>query len=50
VIGDILVGAFVGGFLFGLLGPTSVGLFGALVTATTGAVVSLSLIRRVESP
>ena len=46
--GDLIVGvvgAFVGGFIFNLLGISSYGLIGSLVTATVGAVVLLWAIR-----
>ncbi|MER2528343.1 MAG: GlsB/YeaQ/YmgE family stress response membrane protein [Candidatus Competibacter denitrificans] len=36
-----VVGAFVGGFLFRLIGFAAVGLIGHLITATVGAVVLL---------
>ncbi len=44
LLGDLVVGvigAFVGGFLFSLLGWSSSGLIGSLVAATTGAIVLL---------
>jgi uncharacterized membrane protein YeaQ/YmgE (transglycosylase-associated protein family) len=47
VIGNLVVGvvgAVLGGFLFGLFGLSSTSLLGALVTATVGAVVLLFLI------
>jgi uncharacterized membrane protein YeaQ/YmgE (transglycosylase-associated protein family) len=39
-----IIGAFLGGFIFSLLGLASYGLIGSLVTATVGAVVLLFLI------
>ncbi len=36
-----VIGAFVGGFLFRLVGFTAVGLIGQLITATLGAIVLL---------
>jgi uncharacterized membrane protein YeaQ/YmgE (transglycosylase-associated protein family) len=48
LIGDILVGivgAVVGGFLFGFFGLQAYGLLGSLVTATVGAVVLLYLVK-----
>jgi uncharacterized membrane protein YeaQ/YmgE (transglycosylase-associated protein family) len=36
-----VIGAFVGGFLFRLVGFTAVGLIGHLITATLGAIVLL---------
>ena len=47
LLGNIVVGiigAVVGGFLFGLLGLAGGGLIGSIVTATVGAVVLLFLI------
>ena len=47
LLGNIVVGiigAVVGGFLFGLLGLSAGGLIGSIVTATAGAVVQLFLI------
>ena len=43
-IGVGVLGAVVGGFLFGLFGITTYGLVGSIVTATIGAVVLLFLI------
>lgn len=40
-----VVGAFVGGFLFRLIGFTAVGLIGHLITATVGAMVLLYVVR-----
>ena len=40
-----VVGAFIGGFLFRLIGFAAVGLIGHLITATVGAVVLLYLVR-----
>ena len=39
-----IIGAVVGGFLFGLLGLSAGGLIGSIMTATVGAVVLLFLI------
>jgi hypothetical protein len=39
-----LVGAVVGGFLFGLLGISAGGLIGSIVTATVGAAVLLFVV------
>ena len=47
LLGNIIVGiigAVVGGFLFGALGIAAGGLIGSIVTATVGAVVLLFLI------
>ena len=41
----IVIGALVGGFLFGALGISAGGLLGALITATVGAVVLIWLLR-----
>jgi uncharacterized membrane protein YeaQ/YmgE (transglycosylase-associated protein family) len=43
-----IVGAMVGGYLFGLLGITAYGLIGSIVTATVGAVVVLLLVRLIK--
>ena len=39
-----VIGAFVGGFLFHLLGFAAVGLIGQLITATVGAMVLLYVV------
>ena len=39
-----VIGAVLGGFIFGLLGLKATSLFGSLVTATAGAVVLLCLL------
>jgi len=39
-----IIGGVIGGFLFGLLGISSSGLFGSLVTAFVGAVVLLFIV------
>jgi uncharacterized membrane protein YeaQ/YmgE (transglycosylase-associated protein family) len=43
-----VVGAILGGFIFGLLGIQAVGMLGALVCATVGAVVLLLIVRAVR--
>ena len=51
LIGDLVVGvigAVLGGFLFGLLGLSANGLIGSLVTATVGAIVLLFLIHLIK--
>jgi len=51
LIGDLVVGvigAVLGGFLFGMLGLSANGLIGSLVTATVGAIVLLFLIHLVK--
>ena len=51
LVGDLIVGvvgAYVGGWLFGLLGITAGGLLGSLVTAFVGAVVLLYVIRLIK--
>ncbi|MGA9627968.1 MAG: GlsB/YeaQ/YmgE family stress response membrane protein [Bryobacteraceae bacterium] len=51
LIGDLVVGvigAFLGGWLLGLLGIVPGGLIGRLVTATIGAVVLLFLVRLIK--
>jgi uncharacterized membrane protein YeaQ/YmgE (transglycosylase-associated protein family) len=52
LLGDLVVGvvgAFLGGWVFGLLGLTAYGLIGSLVTAVVGALLLLFLIRMVKS-
>src|SRR5437764_11853705 len=51
LLGDLIVGvigAFLGGWLFGVLGISAGGLIGSLITATIGAIVLLFLIRLVK--
>ncbi len=51
IIGDLIVGvigAFLGAWVFGLLGIGAGGLLGALVTATVGAILLLFLIRLIN--
>ena len=51
LVGDMIVGvigAFLGGWLFTLLGITTGGIFGSLVTAFVGAVVFLYLLRIIK--
>jgi len=40
-----IIGAFIGGFLFSLLGITTYGILGSLITSTIGAVILLWLMR-----
>ena len=40
-----VIGAFVGGFLFRLIGLAAVGLIGKLITATVGAMVLLYVVQ-----
>ncbi len=40
-----VIGALLGGFLFGLMGLASFTLLGSLITATVGAVIFLYLVR-----
>lgn len=40
-----VIGAILGGFLFGLLGLTATGKWGSLITATVGAIVLIMLLR-----
>ena len=40
-----VIGAFVGGFLFRLIGFVAVGLIGHLITATVGAIALLYVVR-----
>jgi uncharacterized membrane protein YeaQ/YmgE (transglycosylase-associated protein family) len=49
--GDIvigIIGAFIGGFLFGLLGISAGGLIGQIITATVGAVMLIFVLRLVK--
>ena len=51
LIGNIIVGivcAFIGGWLFGVLGIAAGGLIGSLVTATVGAVVLLWVVSLIK--
>jgi len=51
LVGDLVVGvlgAVVGGWLFGLLGIGAWGLFGSIVVATVGALILLYLVRMVK--
>lgn len=51
LMGDLVlgvIGAFIGGWLFGALGIGAGGLIGSLITATVGAVVLLFLIRLIK--
>ncbi len=51
LLGDLVlgvIGAVVGGFVFGLLGLSSTGLLGNLVTATVGAIIFIALLRVVK--
>ena len=44
-----IVGAFIGGWVFGLLGLTAWGLLGQLCMATVGAVILLVIIKAIKS-
>jgi len=51
LVGDLIVGvigALLGGFLFGAFGISAGGLLGSLITATVGAVVLIWLLRFVK--
>jgi len=51
LIGDLVVGvigAFLGGWVLGMLGFVAGGLIGRLVTATIGAVLLLFLVRLIK--
>jgi uncharacterized membrane protein YeaQ/YmgE (transglycosylase-associated protein family) len=41
-----VIGAVLGGFIFGLLGVQAVGLLGALISATVGAIVLLVILQQ----
>ena len=43
-----MIGAIVGGYLFGALGIGAGGLIGALITATVGAIVFIALLRLIK--
>jgi uncharacterized membrane protein YeaQ/YmgE (transglycosylase-associated protein family) len=43
-----VVGALIGGFLFGMLGVSAAGLLGSLISATVGAVILLFLLRYIR--
>ena len=43
-----VIGAILGGFLFGLLGLAATGLIGSLVTATVGAIVLIAGLRLIN--
>jgi uncharacterized membrane protein YeaQ/YmgE (transglycosylase-associated protein family) len=43
-----VIGAFIGGYLFDLLGISAGGFFGSLVTATVGAVVLLYVVKLIK--
>jgi uncharacterized membrane protein YeaQ/YmgE (transglycosylase-associated protein family) len=51
VIGDLVlgvIGAFIGGWLLGMLGFHAYGLLGSLITATIGAVVLVFVVRMLK--
>lgn len=51
LLGDLIlgvIGAIVGGYLFGMIGIGAGGLLGALVTATVGAIVLIALLRLIR--
>ena len=43
-----ILGAFVGGFLFKLIGMTAIGTIGEIFTATVGAIVLLFVLRKLK--
>ena len=43
-----ILGAFVGGFLFKLIGMTAIGTLGEIFTATVGAIVLLFVLRKLK--
>jgi uncharacterized membrane protein YeaQ/YmgE (transglycosylase-associated protein family) len=45
-----VIGAILGGFLFGLLGLSATGLLGSLITATVGAIVLIAGLRAINRP
>ena len=51
LLGDLLlgiVGAVLGGWVFGLLGLSASGLIGSLIMATVGAVIFIALVRLIR--
>lgn len=51
IVGDMIVGvigAFIGGWLFSLLGISAGGLIGAIITAFIGAVVLIAILRAIR--
>ncbi len=51
LVGDLIVGivgSFLGGFLFRLLGLATTGLIGELIAATVGAIVLIALLRMIK--
>jgi uncharacterized membrane protein YeaQ/YmgE (transglycosylase-associated protein family) len=53
LVGDLIVGvigALLGGFLFGLFGLSANGPLGSLVTATVGAIALIALLRVINRP
>jgi uncharacterized membrane protein YeaQ/YmgE (transglycosylase-associated protein family) len=48
LLGNIIVGAVIGGYVFGLLGISAGGLLGAIITATAGAVILLFIINLIK--
>jgi len=51
LIGDLVIGvigAFIGGWLFGALGVRAGGLIGSLITATIGAMILVFLVRLIK--
>ena len=51
LLGDIvigIIGAFIDGFLFSLLGISAGGLIGQIITATVGAVVLIFVLRLIK--
>jgi uncharacterized membrane protein YeaQ/YmgE (transglycosylase-associated protein family) len=51
LLGNIVIGVIgsvIGGSVFGFLGITAAGLFGSIVTATTGAVLLLYVVRLIK--
>ena len=45
-----VIGAILGGFLFGAIGLAATGLIGSLVTATVGAIVLIAGLRMINRP
>jgi uncharacterized membrane protein YeaQ/YmgE (transglycosylase-associated protein family) len=53
LVGNLLmgvIGSFLGGFLFRLIGLAATGLIGNLITATVGAIVLIAGLRAINRP
>jgi uncharacterized membrane protein YeaQ/YmgE (transglycosylase-associated protein family) len=48
LLGNIVIGSVIGGSVFSFLGITAASLIGSIVTATTGAVLLLYVVRLIK--